>query len=239
MFAPCFPSIITWVFRCKVKGVAARSYNQFCGLARALDVLGERWTLLIIRDLLPGPRRYGQLSNQLPGAGTDLITARLRTLEEHGLIERHEVGGVGGGVLYALTNEGESLRPIIESLAQVGLRWLPSPEAASEQLDLAWALTTARMALDPSRCPVGTMRFDTDERSFVVSNDGETVEFRYVDMGALPDVDVAVSGANIELLALVTGRCGLDDINSVAGRRSVASSWINAIRRALPAPIAR
>ena len=66
----------------------SRSYKQFCGLARALDVVGERWTLLIVRNLLVGPRRYSDLMAELPGITTNLLAKRLRELSSHGLIEK-------------------------------------------------------------------------------------------------------------------------------------------------------
>src|ERR1700712_346727 len=104
-----------------------RSYGQYCGTARALDVLGERWTLLIIRDLLPGPRRYGELAARLPGIATDILTSRLRTLEQHGLVLRQQETGGGRPVSYQLTDAGQQLRPIIEQLADIGARWLGAP----------------------------------------------------------------------------------------------------------------
>ncbi len=120
-------------------GVAKRSYGQHCGLAVALDVVGERWALLIVRDLLPGPRRFGELFDGLHGISTDLLTARLRSLEEIGVVERRVVGRTKQ---YALTDEGEELRPIVELLALWGTRLLPEPESAEHRLDHRWALAT-------------------------------------------------------------------------------------------------
>ena len=69
-----------------------RSYNQYCALARALDVVGERWSLLIVRELLEGPRRFGELLEGLPGIATNLLTERLRSLEEAGVLARRPDG---------------------------------------------------------------------------------------------------------------------------------------------------
>ena len=82
---------------------ARRTYNQYCGLASALDVLGERWTLLIIRELLMGPRRYTDLLADLPGVGTNLLAERLKTLVERGLVEQIHPAGGGARMSYALT----------------------------------------------------------------------------------------------------------------------------------------
>ena len=105
----------------------------------ALDVLGERWALLIVCDLLPGPRRFGELFDGLPGISTDLLTARLRSLEEIGAIERRDVGRARA---YALTEDGEALRPVVEMLALWGNRLLPEPGGAEHRLDHRWALAS-------------------------------------------------------------------------------------------------
>lgn len=97
-----------------------RRYGQFCPLAKALDVLGERWTLLIIRELLTGPKRYTDLRIGLPGLATDLLATRLRDLEESGLIERRDVPPPTPARVYELTARGYSLKPAILELARWG-----------------------------------------------------------------------------------------------------------------------
>ena len=91
-----------------------RSYDQYCGLARALDVLGERWTLLIVRNLLLGPQRYSELLRGLPGITTNLLAKRLREMEAEGIIDR--TGGATDA--YRLTEVGRSLEPAIHALGQ-------------------------------------------------------------------------------------------------------------------------
>jgi DNA-binding HxlR family transcriptional regulator len=90
-----------------------RSYRQFCALARALDIVGERWTLLIVRELLPGPLRYTELKTLLAGIATNLLAERLRALESNGIVERR-LGDTG--VRYALTPWGAGLREPMEAL---------------------------------------------------------------------------------------------------------------------------
>ncbi len=97
--------------------VTTRSYHQHCSLARALDLVGERWTLLIVRDLLAGPQRYKDLLQGLPGIGTNLLAARLKRLVALGLVERDD--SVGRGV-YALTDAGRGLEPALVALARFG-----------------------------------------------------------------------------------------------------------------------
>lgn len=96
---------------------APRSYGQFCALARALDIVGERWSLLIVRELLPGPMRYTELKTSLAGVATNLLAERLRTLESHGIVQR-QLGD--DGVRYALTPRGAELREPMESLGRWG-----------------------------------------------------------------------------------------------------------------------
>jgi DNA-binding HxlR family transcriptional regulator/putative sterol carrier protein len=92
----------------------SRGYHQFCGLARALDLIGGRWALLIVRDLLTGPKRFSELQEGLPGIPTNVLTARLRELEEEGIVLRRAHERPGGGVVYDLTDFGRELeQPIL------------------------------------------------------------------------------------------------------------------------------
>lgn len=96
----------------------SRSYGQYCGLARALDVVGDRWNLLVVRQLLVGPARYRELLDGLPGVATNLLADRLRDLEAAGVVERR-LAGEGNAIVYALTPWGAGLREPIEGL----IRW--------------------------------------------------------------------------------------------------------------------
>src|SRR5271167_1332823 len=94
---------------------ARRTYNQYCGLAAALDILGERWTLLIIRELLVRPRRYRDLLADLPGIGTNLLADRLKFLTDQGLVRQRDIAG-GKRQVYELTESGQKLRPVVLDL---------------------------------------------------------------------------------------------------------------------------
>ena len=97
-----------------------RSYDHYCAIARALDVVGERWTLLIVRELLGGPRRYSGLLGDLPGISTDVLAARLREMEADGLLARRPAAARGAAFVYALTADGRALSPVVEALAAWG-----------------------------------------------------------------------------------------------------------------------
>lgn len=104
-----------------------RSYNQYCAVARGLDVLGERWTLLIIRDLLVGPKRYKDLLDGLPGIGTNLLAARLRELEKAGILRRTVLPPPAASTVYELTDVGLALQPAIFAIGRWGARFLGKP----------------------------------------------------------------------------------------------------------------
>ncbi len=104
-----------------------RSYKQFCGLAKALDVVGERWTLLVVRNLLLGPLRYSDLLRGLPGITTNLLAKRLREMEQLDLIERVNAPGVDAGHVYRLTALGAGLEPAVHALGRWGWKQMTAP----------------------------------------------------------------------------------------------------------------
>lgn len=119
-----------------------RSYNELCGLAKALDVVGERWTLLVVRNLLLGPLRYNELLRGLPGITTNLLAKRLREMEEHGLVERVRSAGSEGHA-YRLAPLGEALEPVVHALGRWGWNWMGSP-AGDEHRSVEWLFVALR-----------------------------------------------------------------------------------------------
>jgi DNA-binding HxlR family transcriptional regulator len=128
--------------------VGGRSYDQFCPAARALDVVGERWTFLIARDLLYGPRRYTDLARGLPGIGPGVLSGRLKSLEAAGVIARRELPPPAASTVYELTPLGEGLRPVLESLFAWGLNFMDEP-APQDELRLGWLLGALRASFSP------------------------------------------------------------------------------------------
>ncbi|MGR3866999.1 winged helix-turn-helix transcriptional regulator [Streptomyces graminifolii] len=128
-----------------------RSYEQSCVIARALDVLGERWTLLIVRELTLGPRRYGDLLRALPSMGTNLLAARLKHLEQHEVLQRTTLPGPGRASAYSLTLRGEKLLPVLESLVEWGAGLGSSPADYTDRPEwcvVAMSLTAAPEAAE-------------------------------------------------------------------------------------------
>ncbi|MFJ8841583.1 winged helix-turn-helix transcriptional regulator [Streptomyces cyaneofuscatus] len=100
--------------------VRRRSYDQFCASARALDSVGDRWTLLIVRELLAGPRRYTDLHADLPGVSTDVLASRLKDMEQGGLAVRRKLPPPAAASVYELTERGHGLLPVLAALAEWG-----------------------------------------------------------------------------------------------------------------------
>jgi DNA-binding HxlR family transcriptional regulator len=144
-----------------------RSYGQFCGLARSLDVVGDRWTLLIVRELLiRGPCRYTDLRAGLPGIPTNLLADRLRDMDQAGLLRRETSRAPAPAAMYALTARGEALEPVVAALG----RWaapLLDARAKDDVFLPHWLVLPARLYLTdraPRKPPVRIEVRDQDER---------------------------------------------------------------------------
>jgi DNA-binding HxlR family transcriptional regulator len=124
-----------------------RNYGQACSLAGALDRIGERWSLLIVRELLLGPLRFSDLDRAVGGAPTDVLTKRLRDLEREGIVARRELDPPASAVVYELTELGQGLeRPILE-LARWGLNFFQIEEV--DELEASWLPNSLRIVLQP------------------------------------------------------------------------------------------
>lgn len=125
-----------------------RRYGQYCAVAKALDVVGERWTLLLIRELLIGPKRYTDLLDGLPGIGTNLLSERLKQLETHGVIRKRHLPPPADCDVYQLTDFGRGLEPVILALGQWGLSQLGQP-GADEDFRPSWVVLATRITFRP------------------------------------------------------------------------------------------
>ncbi|UGT55541.1 winged helix-turn-helix transcriptional regulator [Nocardia asteroides] len=149
--------------------MAKRSYNQYCGLAIALDLLGERWSMLVLRNLLLGPQRFKDLSDGLPGIGTALLAERLKQLESAGVIVKATLPPPAASAVYQLTADGEALRPILVGLARWGLTRLGEPtEQQYIAPDLLALGLQARFDIDVAEGAAGIYELRIDDRSYRV-----------------------------------------------------------------------
>jgi DNA-binding HxlR family transcriptional regulator len=119
-----------------------RSYNQYCGLAYALDIVGDRWTILIIRELIPGPRRFTDLMAGLPGISTNLLSERLKSLEQQGILNRRVLPPPAGSTVYELTSLGQALEKTLLELGKWGSQFVPPSAEEATLLHVgSYALT--------------------------------------------------------------------------------------------------
>lgn len=141
----------------------SRSYGDACGIARALDVVGERWALLVVRELLLGPQRFSDLRRALPGASSNLVADRLRELDGRGVVRRRKLVAPAGSWVYELTAWGRELEPIVLALGGWGLRISlpPEPTTLSATSVLLFLRGSARP--DPAE-PTATYRLELDDR---------------------------------------------------------------------------
>lgn len=130
----------------------ARSYDQYCPVAHALDLVGERWSLLVVRELLEeGPLRYSDLHARLDGCGTNILAARLKVLERGGVVRRRRLDAPAASWVYELTAYGEGLRAVLHVLAHWGARSL-GPPAMTGDLEPGWLPGALRIALPAEGC---------------------------------------------------------------------------------------
>jgi DNA-binding HxlR family transcriptional regulator len=149
-----------------------KRYGQFCSIARAVDVLGDRWALLVLRELLLGPRRYTDLLDGLPGIGTNVLAVRLRELEEAGIVAREKLPPPAASTVYLLTNDGDALRPIVDELARWGVRHLERPERG-EALRPGWLVYSLAVCTPPTGLP------RDDELELRVDDEPHTLTVRH------------------------------------------------------------
>ena len=128
----------------------ARQYQQYCPVAHSLELVGERWALLIVRDLLKGPKRYSDLHAVLPGLGTNILASRLKDLEEGGVVEKRKLPPPANVNVYELTEYGAGLEEVIQALGRWGFRSLGPPPAGCAMPE-GWLVQGALTLFDPSR----------------------------------------------------------------------------------------
>jgi DNA-binding HxlR family transcriptional regulator len=159
---------------------AMRSYGQYCSVAKALDVVGDRWTLLIARELLlQGPCRYTDLRNGLPGIATNLLSDRLRELEAAGLVRREEAAPPVATTLFHLTEAGARLEPVLDALGAWGIRYMTQPSDGDEFRShwLSFPVSLFLHDTDPGGPPL-SIELRTGDRPAVIEVSGGEIRTR-------------------------------------------------------------
>lgn len=188
-----------------------RTYNQYCATARTLDLVGERWTLLLIRELLTGPKRFGDLQNSLRGLGTGLLSARLKHLEREGLAHRVTLPAPARTPAYALTEAGAELGPAVLEIARWGMKWALGERREGETFHPGWAVLGLKSCFDPEAAAGlrAVYEFRIGDESLHARVDDGTIEVAH---GPAQHPDAVITMDEEVFLGLAAGRSNLHDL---------------------------
>ena len=203
-----------------------KRYDQYCPIARALDLVGDRWALLVVRELMHGPKRYTDLVDHLPGIGTNILAARLRDLEAAGVVTKRTLPPPAASRVYDLTEYGRGLRGALRELALWGARSL-GPPTVEDELFPGWLENAIDIILAPL-APNGRFVFRVgDEVASLV--DGEA------RAGAVEDADVVVTGDAVGVYHLFVDR--RLDLVSVEGDRDLLEQLLDLAPQPVELPV--
>jgi len=186
-----------------------RKFDQYCPVAHALSLVGERWSLLIVRELLHGPKRYTDLTNGLPGIGTNILAARLKDLEACGIVQKRTLPPPAASTVYELTEYGAGLREALYALARWGARTI-GPPGPDDDLYPEWGLNAL-----PALFNAEAARDLTE--TYVLVVDGDAFTARVVNgsldasVGAAEDADVVVEMDMETFFGLASGELAPGD----------------------------
>src|SRR5438132_4327982 len=207
-----------------------RSYHQYCGVAKALDVIGDRWTLLIIRELLIRERcRYTDLLDGLPGIATNLLAERLQELERAGIVSRHAAAPPIATTLFELTSRGKELEHVVQAIG----RWggpLTTKRSSKDRFRSHWMALPAELHLKdhaPARRPI-TIELRCGDEPMVIEAGGGHVRIRE---GSAQKPNLVLTGRPEVIVALMTRRMSADAARA-AGVRFQGD--VRVLRRVLP-----
>ena len=213
--------------------VSKRSYGQYCGLSAALDVVGQRWALLIVRDLAPGPRRFTDLFDGLPGISTDMLAERLRSLEEAGAVQRRAIRSPAPANLYELTDRGRELARLAGEMAHWGMGLLPPADEATDLVpNVRWSLQL-RATRYRGGLPDGDVHITLDDReelTLSIAGDRARLVYGHTDAEPLLTIETSTPGM-FELLRTtpddVAARCG--DVVDVGGSSELLTDLVRSL----------
>jgi DNA-binding HxlR family transcriptional regulator len=211
-----------------------KRYGQACAIARALDVVGERWSLLLVRELALGPRRYRDLAAGLPGVPSNVLAGRLKDLQAAGVVTRRTLPAPADVTVYELTDAGRALQPALNDLLDWGLRYAPEP-SQDDVVQPGWALLGG--AGRPAALPGGrTCELRVGPEGFYLSSDAGTLTVR---RGPAADGDAVVTMSADTLYSLVTGQTTVSDAvqhSTVDGDTEIARRALEPLAASLTRP---
>ncbi len=188
-----------------------KTYGQFCSVAKALDVIGDRWTILILRELLlQGPCRYTDLANGLPGIASNLLSDRMRSLEEAGLVRREAAPPPVASTLFHLTERGRATEPFVAALARWGIPYVEVTPAPGDEFRPYWypfSVSTFLRDRDPD-APPATLQLVTPIGSWAIAVGPDGPDVRE---GIAVEPDLTLEGPAQLILGLLSGARTLDE----------------------------
>jgi DNA-binding HxlR family transcriptional regulator len=205
---------------------ADRSYGQFCGLARALDLVGERWAFLVVRELALGPKRFKDLADGLPGVSTNILASRLRQLERNGIVERRVLPPPAASSVYELTEYGRDLEPAMLALGRWGARSLGA--RGERTLRSHWLALALKAMFRPQAADGRARTYEVRlrEGSFVARVRRRTLD---VTAGTADDADLVLEADDDALVALLVG-VPTDGVRVVAGDPAELDRFVELFR---------
>jgi DNA-binding HxlR family transcriptional regulator/putative sterol carrier protein len=208
----------------------SRSYQQYCPLARALDVVGDRWTMLILRELFFAPKRFTDLEQRLDGIAPNLLSRRLKELEARGLVRRRRLGPPAAATVYESTEEARGLRSAMLELSRWGIQFL-GPYDGEERFSVEWLVPMLEEMADreAARGVWDLYQFRIGEDSFWVEVADGDVRVRVGEPPRDPDFCAEV---DVETFMEV-GFATLDPVDAIAQGRAVASGDLTKAQTAL------
>jgi DNA-binding HxlR family transcriptional regulator len=200
-----------------------RSYNQYCGLAYALDIVGERWTLLIIRELIAGPRRFTDLIDGLPGISTNLLSERLKSLEQQGLLSRRVLPPPAGSTVYDLTPLGRALEKTLIELGRWGSQFVPPSAENAALLNVGSYALTLKTFFRPEQAQgiKETYELHVDDEVLQIQLENGELQVR---QGEAPAADLVLYTDMPTYLGMLTGRIKPEEAFS-EGLIQVKGNW--------------
>jgi DNA-binding HxlR family transcriptional regulator len=207
----------------------AKRYAQYCPVAHALELVGERWALLVVRELLNGPKRYTDLADALPGIGTNILAGRLRDLETASVIQKRRLPPPAAANVYELTPYGEELREPLYALGRWGARSLGPPQP-DDALAPGWLVNAVR-----ATCTSGCL----PDRVFELRVEDDTVTARFdedqqlvVESGSSGDADTIIATDATTLFCIASGQISTRDaiktkVLEVTGDRKAAERFLS------------
>ena len=179
----------------------AKRYAQYCPVAHALELVGERWALLVVRELLHGPKRYTDLAGGLPGIGTNILAGRLRDLEQAGVIQKRRLPPPAAANVYELTEYGEELREPLYALGRWGARSL-GPPTADDALAPGWLVNAVRATCTAGCVPDKVFELHVEDDSVVARFEDEQL---VVESGSSPEADTVIETDPATLFCIASG----------------------------------